>query len=48
MFCDHALTLSRDDRDDDKLGTMCLDGELVKTTAVQAHVMPKTAKIFTK
>lgn len=40
--------LPRDDRGDDKLGTMCLDGELVKTTAVQAHVMPKTAKIFTK
>ena len=33
---------------EDKVGRMALDGELVETTAIQAHVMPKVAKVFTK
>ena len=33
---------------EDKMGRMALDGELVETTAIQAHVMPKVAKVFTK
>ena len=36
------------DGKEDKAGRMALDGELVETTAIQAHVMPKVAKVFTK
>jgi len=30
------------------MGKMCLDGELIDTTPLQAHVMPKAVKLFTK
>ena len=36
------------DEKETKLGKMALDGEHVETTAVQVHIMPKVAKVYTK